>query len=329
MAAAPDGTGSTTHADRQGPAVRFLGLDLGGTNIKGVVVEVPPGGVPRSVATATAPTRGEQGPEAVVAGLVAVGRQLAAGHPGAGAVGVAVPGLFEPATGTVEFFTNLPGPWPGFPLGQRVAAGLGLPSLVLNDGRAFTLAEGRMGAGQGHPTLLGLVLGTGVGGGVLLGGRLHLGRWGNAGEVGHLVVDDADDAALCGCGARGCVEAYARADVLCAAAGRSSAEQVYAGARAGDPACVAAVEAVCQHLSAALVGVVLLLGTDRVVVGGGIAAAGDTLLGPLRAALDRRLHLVPGGEVELVPAVLGPYAGAMGAALAVADAGLAAPAQRA
>ena len=306
---------------RQGSAARFLGLDLGGTNIKGVVVEVPPDGVPRSVATATAPTGAEQGPEGVVAGIIALGRQLSAEHPGALAAGLAVPGLFEPSTGTVEFFTNLPGPWPGFPLGARVAAGLGLPALVLNDGRAFTLAEGRMGAGQGHPTLLGLVLGTGVGGGVLLGGRLHLGRWGNAGEIGHLVVVDDEDAALCGCGARGCVEAYARADVLCAAARRSSAEQVYAGARAGDPACVAAVQAVCGHLAAALVSVVMLLGTDRVVVGGGIAAAGDTLLGPLRASLDRRLHLVPGREVEVVPAVLGSYAGAMGAALAVADAG--------
>ncbi len=300
--------------------MRYLGLDLGGTNIKGVVIDVAGDGPPVALARAMAPTHGEELPPGVTARILALGRELAEGCGGVAGVGLGVPGLFDRTTGDVEFFTNLPGDWPGFPLRGRLAEGLGVPAAMVNDGRAFTLAEGRMGAGQGCATLVGITLGTGVGGGVLIDGRLHLGRWGIGGEIGHLLVEDADDAALCGCGARGCLEAYLRADVLSALAGRAGAEEVYAGARDGDRACVAAVAAACRHLGAALANVVNLLGPDRIVVGGGVAAAGETLLAPLRAEVSRRLWLIPGSEVDIVPAVLGSYAGAMGAAVAAADA---------
>jgi glucokinase len=177
-----------------------------------------------------------------------------------------------------------------------------------------------MGAGRGCATLVGVTLGTGVGGGVLVDGRLHRGRWGIGGEIGHLLVVDGDAAALCGCGARGCVEAYLRADVISGLAGRATVEEVYAGARAGDPGCAAAVAEACRHLGAALASLVMVLGPDRIVVGGGVAAAGETLLAPLRAEVARRIQLVPADEIEIVPAVLGSYAGAMGAAVAAADA---------
>jgi glucokinase len=251
--------------------------------------------------------------------IVDLGRELIGSCGEVAGVGLCVPGLFEPGTGVVEFFTNLPGPWPGYPLGARLAEGLGVPALLMNDGRAFTLAEGRMGAGQGCSTLVGITLGTGVGGGVLVDGRLHRGRWGIGGEIGHLLVDDSDDAAQCGCGARGCAEAYLRADVISARAGRSTAEEVYAGAREGDADCTAAVADACRHLSAALASVLMVLGPDRIVIGGGVAAAGETLLAPLRADVARRIELIPAEEIEIVPAVLGSYAGAMGAAVAVAD----------
>lgn len=300
--------------------MRYLGLDLGGTNIKGVVVEVKPDGVPVALARASAPTHAAEGPEAVTNRIVALGLQLAEAHPSVHGVGVGVPGLFNTGTGVIDFFTNLPGPWPGFPLRDCVADRLGVPALVMNDARAFTLAEGRMGAGQGASTMVGITLGTGVGGGVLINGRLHLGRWGTAGEIGHVLVSADDGAAPCGCGVSGCVEAYARADVLCALAGRASAEEVYAAAREGDPVAASAVLAVARHLGTALASVVNVLGPDRIVVGGGIAAAGDTLLDPLRTALRGRIRLVPVDEVDVVPAVLGSYAGAMGAAIAAADA---------
>ena len=300
--------------------MRYLGLDLGGTNIKGVVVEVGGDGPPVELTRGSAPTHGSAGPAAVTDRVVALGRQLAGGCGGVAGVGLGVPGLFAPATGVVEGFANLPGPWPGFPLRDRLAAGLGVPAVIMNDARAFTLAEGRMGAGRGCATLVGITLGTGVGGGVLIDGRLHLGHWGIGGEIGHALVEDGDDAALCGCGARGCLEAYLRADVLSAQAGRADAEEVYAGAREGDPACVAAVARACRHLSAAIASLVNVLGPERVVIGGGVAAAGESLLAPLRSAVHRRLRLVPGRDVEIVPAVLGAMAGAMGAAVASADA---------
>lgn len=299
--------------------MRYLGLDLGGTNIKGVVVEVGADGPPVALGQAIVPTGGAEGPDAVAGRIVGLGRELVGGVGDVAGVGLCVPGLFDPFTGVVEFFTNLPGPWPGFPLRDRLADGLGAPALLMNDGRAFTLAEGRMGAGQGCSTLVGITLGTGVGGGVLVDGRLHRGRWRIGGEVGHVLVVDDDDAAQCGCGARGCVEAYLRADVLSARAGRATAEEVYAGARAGDPQCTAAVAEACRHLGAALASLLMVLGPDRIVVGGGVAAAGETLLTPLRAEVARRMHLIPSGEVEIVPAVLGSYAGAMGAAVAAAD----------
>lgn len=301
--------------------MRYLGLDLGGTNIKGVVVEVGAEGPPVALAQAMVATGGADGPDAVNERIVGLGRELAGGHDGVRGVGLCVPGLFDPSTGVVEFFTNLPGPWPGFPLRDRLAEGLDLPAVIMNDGRAFTLAEGRMGAGQGCATLVGITLGTGVGGGVLVDGRLHRGRWGIGGEVGHTLVVDEDDAATCGCGARGCVEAYLRADVLSARAGRATAEEVYAGARTGDPDCLAAVGEACRHLGAALASLLMVLGPDRIVVGGGVAAAGETLMAPLRAEVARRMQLIPVDEIEIVPAVLGSYAGAMGAAVAAADAG--------
>lgn len=301
--------------------MRYLGLDLGGTNIKGVVIEVGDG-APVAVARDSAPTVAQEGPDSVTQRLLALGRSLAGQCDGVAAVGIGVPGLFDRATGVVEFFTNLPGPWRGFPLRDRLSEGLRIPAVIMNDARAFTLAEGRMGAGQGCATLVGITLGTGVGGGVLIDGRLHLGHWGTGGEIGHLLVEDGEDAALCGCGARGCLEAYLRADVLSRLGGRASAEGVYAGARDGDPACQAAVASACRHLGAALASLVNVLGPERIVIGGGVAAAGETLLGPLRAEVQRRLQLVPGREVQIVPAVLGSMAGAMGAAVAAADAAL-------
>jgi glucokinase len=299
--------------------MRYLGLDLGGTNIKGVVVEVGADGSAVALTQQIVPTGGIDGPDAVAKRIVDLGHQLVASCGAVDGAGLCVPGLFDPFTGVVQFFTNLPGPWPGFPLRQRLGEGLGVPAMIMNDGRAFTLAEGRMGAGQGCSTLVGITLGTGVGGGVLVDGRLHLGRWGTAGEIGHLLVEDGDDAALCGCGARGCVEAYLRAAVISERAGRATAEEVYAGARDGDPRCVATVAEASRHLSAAIASLIMVLGPDRIVVGGGVAAAGEALLAPLRADVRRRMPLVPRADVEIVPAVLGSYAGAMGAAVAAAD----------
>jgi glucokinase len=292
---------------------RYLGMDLGGTNIKLVVVEVG-GAFPRVLTTDSVSTAAAHGPSAVIERLIVEGRRTIAEHGPVHAAGVGVPGIVDWATGVVQLFPNLPGPWPGQPLRDPLAAGLAVPVTVVNDARAFTLAEAKVGAGRGSDTMIGMTLGTGIGGGVVLDGRLVTGTWGAAGEIGHQTV--VPDGPRCGCGNKGCVEAVAQAGALARLAGRSTAEEAFVAARAGDARCHAAVRTVAGYLGIALANCVTVLGANRIVIGGGIAAAGELLLGPVRDAVREHVMLVPADEVSVVPAALGNSAGAIGAALA-------------
>ena len=296
--------------------VRYLGLDLGGTNIKSVVIEA--GEPPRVVGSASAPTAADSGPAGVIARMVTLGRNTIATHGPVVGAGVGVPGLFDKDTGVVELFPNLPGAWPGHSMRAPLAAGLGVPVTLVNDARACTLAEGTVGAGQGCRTLVCVALGTGVGGGIMIDGRLHLGAAGTAGEIGHQTV--MPDGPPCGCGNRGCLESFTRADVLARLGGKPTAEDVYAAARAGEPRAVGAVATVAHWLGIGLANVVTVLGPDRIVIGGGIAAAGELLLAPVREAVRARVTLVPTEHIQIVPAALGTAAGAIGAALAASAA---------
>jgi glucokinase len=296
---------------------RFLGLDLGGTNTKSVVLEAAEGDY-RVVASSTAPTHADRGPSAVVERLVELGRRATKEHGEVERVGLGIPGLFDRVDGVAVLLPNLPGPWAGVPLRASLTEGIGAPATLVNDARAFTLAEGRMGAGRRCSTLIGMTLGTGVGGGLLIDGRLHLGAWGRAGEIGHQTV--VPDGPLCGCGNRGCVEAVAKAGELARLGGRPTAKDVYAGVRDGDARCRAAVETVAAYLGIGLANLVTVFGPECIVVGGGIVAAGDLVLDPIRAAIRERVTLVPADEINVVAASLGPAAGSIGAALAAADA---------
>jgi glucokinase len=171
-----------------------VGLDLGGTNIKCSVVELA-GAAPRVLATDTCPTRPEEGPEAVLERVAALGLSTATPIGAAKSIGLALPGHFDAARGTGVLLPNLRGHWMDRPIAGPVQARLGRPVRLINDTRALTLAELRMGAGRDVRDLLCIALGTGVGGGLAIGGRLHLGL-GHAGEIGHTTVDpegpDAD-----------------------------------------------------------------------------------------------------------------------------------------
>lgn len=289
-----------------------LGLDLGGTNIKVAVVSRD-GDEFHLNSTDTVDTEADEGPEGVTHNLVRVGGAALAAS-GASTVGLGVPGHFDRDTGRIVLFPNLPGQWEGFPLRDRIEEALGVDTWMINDARAFTLAEGLLGAGSGCHTVACVTLGTGVGGGLMIEGRLHRGAFGVAGEIGHQTV--VADGPLCGCGNRGCVEALVRADVLASTAGRSSASEVFEGAREGDDRCLAAVSQMADYLGIGLANVVTMFGPERIVVGGGIAEAGDLVLGPVTAAVRRRVTLVPTEKIEIVPAHFGRYAGAVGAALA-------------
>ena len=301
----------------EGAAIRhLLGLDLGGTNIKAAVLEI--GGeddAPVIVHTRQGATEAEGGPEHVANRIVEIGEQ-AISHVGVrpDSIGVGVPGLFDYAEGEIMFFTNLPGPWEGFPLRTRVAEGLTASTTLINDARAFTLAEGTIGAGRGCRTLACLTLGTGVGGGLMIDGKLHFGAFGTAGEIGHQTIDP--DGPSCGCGNPGCLEALTRPPVVAQRAGRRTFEEVLAGLDEGDESCRMALDDAISHLAIGIANVYTVFGPDRVVIGGGVAEAGDRLLEPLRVAVRARLTLVPPEAVQIVAAELGPFAGAVGAALA-------------
>jgi glucokinase len=236
-------------------------------------------------------------------------------------IGVGIPGLFEPDSGRTVLFPNLPGPWPRFPLRDRLAAGLGQPVRLVNDARAFLLAEAVMGAGRGHRTIIGLTLGTGIGGAVIVDGRLQLGSTGTAGEIGHQTIDP--DGPVCGCGNRGCPEVLAQAGTIARLGGRATAEEVFQAARNGDDRARAAVDRAAHALGIAIANVVTVLVPDAVVLGGGMSEAGEVLLGPIRRVVRERTPLLPADAVRIVAAELGPAAGAIGAALAGAGIGIA------
>jgi glucokinase len=249
----------------------------------------------------------------VVERLAAAGAGLVAAHGPVAAAGVGLPGLFDAAEGRVVFLPNLPAAWTGHPVAGQLAGRLGVPVALCNDARAFTLAESRMGAAAGCATVVCLTLGTGVGGGVVVDGRLRYGPHGRAGELGHQVIQV--DGPACGCGNRGCVEAFAAGPALAHLGGQASPEAVFAAAAAGDERAAAAVRTVVERLAVGIANLVTVLWPERVVVGGGVAAAGERLFGPLRAAVAAAAPLVDPGAYEVVPAALGPVAGAIGAAL--------------
>lgn len=292
---------------------RYLGLDLGGTNIKAVVLGAAADAM-ETLFFDTVPTHAERGPAGVIDRLIEEGRRLEDEQGPFDGVGLGVPGLFDRDRGTIELFPNLPGRWKGQPIRDPLEKGLRHDVTLINDARAFSLAEATIGAGRGCDIVVCLTLGTGIGGGIVIGGQLHLGAWGVAGEIGHQIVQP--DGPVCGCGNRGCVEALAKAEVLADLAGKADAEEVYCTAREGDAASLAAIDTVAAWIGIGLANMVTTLGPDRIVVGGGIGTAGEVALEPIRRAVRQRVTLVPVEEIEVVPARLGATAGAVGAALA-------------
>lgn len=291
---------------------RYLGIDLGGTNTKLAVVEVDENGR-RLLGSTSVDTGSQDHPADVISRLAQAGRDLAEDNGPVRAAGVGVPGLFDEGSGRIALFTNLPSAWSGHEFREPLADLLGLRTVLINDARAFTLAESRMGAAAGCSTVVCLTLGTGVGGGVVIDGRLRFGPHGRAGEVGHQVIEPGGP--VCGCGNRGCVEAFATSAALCRLGGQDTAEAVFRAAAAGDTRAKEAVAAFVGRLAVGIGNLVTVLWPERVVVGGGVAAAGDDLFVPLRKAVAESTPLVDPQSYEIVPAALGPQSGAIGAAI--------------
>jgi glucokinase len=300
-----------------GPARRHLGLDLGVTNLKWAVVESG-GDDWRTLDRGQVLTHAEDGPDAVVGRIAETARGAMERWPAVVSLGIGVPGLYDPVTGRTRFLVNMPGDWADRAVASPVAAALGLPVSLINDARAFGLAELRLGAGRGVRSIVGLTLGTGVGGVIAIDGRVHLGHDGTAGEVGHQTVDP--DGPPCGCGNNGCLESFARADRIAAACGTATVEAAVLAARAGDARALAGLAEVGRYLGIGIGNMITVVSPDRVIIGGGVAAAGDLLLGPIRDEVRRRVRTTSLDEVEILTAELGTWAGAIGAAVHGAEA---------
>ncbi|MFJ4908055.1 ROK family protein [Streptomyces sp. NPDC093249] len=298
-----------------------VALDIGGTKIAGALVDTE--GRIRVRARRPTPAREDGG--TVMRAVEEVLTELS-GSPlwdSAGAVGIGSAGPVDAHRGTVSP-VNVPG-WRDYPLVDRVRRATdGRPVTLVGDGVAMTAAEHWLGAARGHDNALCLVVSTGVGGGLVLGGRLHPGPTGNAGHIGHIVVDL--DGEPCACGGRGCVERVASGPHLARRAlengwrpgrdGDVSAAAVAASARAGDPVAVASFARAAQALAAGIAATATLVEIDIAVVGGGVARAGEVLFAPLRRSLADYATLSFVRDLTVVPAVTGTDAGLLGAAAA-------------
>lgn len=290
---------------------KFLGLDLGGTNIKVAVIEKADNSW-KVIHEEDVPTQAEKGPAHVVSRLAEIAAKKQVEFSELSGVGIAVPGLFN-ADGTIELFPNLPGDWPGFQALEPIRSATNLPTAIINDARAFTLGEAIMGAALGKKVVACLVIGTGVGGGVVIDGKIQLGSNGAAGEIAHQIIKF--DGPICGCGARGCAEPLTNSAAIATLAGTKTAEEAYKKALLGDEKALAAFKEVAYWIAITLTNIMVVLAPDTIIIGGGVAQSGDILLKEIRTAMHERAHLYKVSDINVVPASLGFYAGSIGAAL--------------
>ena len=303
-----------------------IGIDIGGTKIAGALVDESG----QIVNELRVPTPVED-PAALVDAVVSVIRDLRADHEVLGA-GVAMAGFIDAAQSAVIYGTNFG--WKNYPLKAEIEAKLDIPVIVENDANAAAWAEYRFGAGKGYQHMVMLTLGTGVGGAVIVDGRMLRGGFGVAGELGHMRV--VPNGVECGCGQRGCIESYAsgtalvrtarelvasgdplgsRLSELAEQAGELTGVQVYEAILEGDAGARKLLADVGSWTGQAIASLSAILDPQIVVIGGGVSAAGELLLGSIRESF--REHMPAAGfrpELEIVTAEFVNDAGVVGAA---------------
>jgi glucokinase len=298
---------------------RVVAIDVGGTNLKGAVVDRHG----RCLSSQRRPTGAEGGSEAVVDAVVGLAQELASSSTDdedsqAVATGIAVPGLVDESTGTVQVAANLG--WRDLPIGPIAQERLGIPVTISHDVRAGALAEGLLGAARGSSDYLLITLGTGIGAAVVLDGRPYVGAHGVGGELGHMAIESRGP--MCGCGRAGCLESLASAGHVSARYGSMTdsdepvgAEEVAERAASGDdPVAEQVWSEAIDALALGIANYAALLDPELVVIGGGMAAAGDRLFAPLRRRLIA--HTRFGEPPRVVATELGEDAGRHGAAIA-------------
>ncbi len=302
-----------------------VALDVGGTKFAAAVVSR----AGKVVAAQRVPTPVTTDPDLVFAAAVeAVDRVLGAAgltfdDPRlARAIGVGTAAPLDQAAGTVSP-VNIPA-WRGFPLRASLSDRYAVPVGMIGDGVAFAVGEHWKGAAHGRDNVLGMVVSTGVGGGLIVGGRAVVGATGNAGHIGHVSVEPAGP--RCVCGGTGCVEAIASGPSIVRWAeangftgGTGTAADVARAAAAGNEVALAAFRRAGDALGMVIAGAVTLLDLDLVVIGGGVAAAGSVLFDPLTQAYARYATLDFAARPRVVPAEIGGTAGLLGAAAVVLE----------
>ncbi|MGI8618416.1 MAG: ROK family protein [Gemmatimonadaceae bacterium] len=312
----------------------IVGVDLGGTNI--VVGAMPEDGS-SELAMRSLATRGEEGPGAVVDRIVGMVEDVIAqviAETGAVrddflGVGIGSPGPLDREHGIVIVSPNLG--WRDFPLRDEIGSRVKLLATLDNDANCATLGEWWCGAAKGHRNVVGITIGTGIGGGLILDGQLYHGSSDAAGEIGHTTIDS--NGRRCKCGNYGCVEAYASGPAIAERArealddGESSAllvlaggdpanitaQTVYEAAKQNDPVAIEVVRETARILGTAISTLINIINPDIVVVAGGVTQAGDALFEPLRSEVRRRAFKTAVDACEIVPGMLPISAGVVGA----------------
>lgn len=306
----------------------FASVDLGGTKIACAFATADQ----RLLAERTAPTGSHDGPEAVLERIASLAGDLArqTGMRPA-ALGMGVPGLADLERGVTRFLPNLPTQWRDVPVRAVLEPKIGCPVYLLNDVRLATLGELVFGHGRAASTMVFFALGTGIGGGVVVDGKLRLGPLGAAGELGHQTI--LPDGPLCGCGNRGCLEALASGPAIAAeglrlllsgqaprlaeiarsiAPRQISPKEMAQAAASGDAAVHEALRRAAGWIGIGVANVVSALHPELVVLGGGVAEIGDILIGAVRETMRRRVRMFPVDDVRVEPSMLGEKAGMWG-----------------
>ena len=312
---------------------KYIGCDLGGTNLRAALVDIESGNV---AAQLSVPTLAREGHEAVMQrmGQLILDLIAKAGLQPSdlGGIGIGVPGVLDLEKGETLFLPNLPGTWPHVPLQKTVETITGCPTVLLNDVRSITNGEWQYGAGRGVDTVAVLAIGTGVGGGLVINGQLHLGIGGTGGELGHMTIDF--NGPRCGCGNYGCLEAFASGPAIAAMGmkavaqglttrigqlceydlNRITPELIAKAARAGDAIACDIYDKAGFYLGIAAASLCASVSPRRIILAGGVANAGTLLTEPMERTMHERVSIMPVDQVQIVSAELGDNAGVIGVA---------------
>ena len=312
-----------------------IGIDVGGTNVKIALVDKSG----KIIYSNSVPTYAKMGYEYTVNNIKQAIKDLMketnTTAKDIDGIGFDFPGQVDYKTGVVKLAPNIPG-WVNVPIAQMIEEEFHIPTRIDNDVRCAALGEMKFGAGQGCENFVCITVGTGIGSGLFVNGQLVRGASNAAGEIGHIKLQ-MKDGLICGCGDTGCLEAYASGPSIVAMAqdyikggkstkfremaaaegGEITPYMVAKAAEAGDPVAKRIFAIVGEYIGIGLTSVINLLNPEKVIIGGGVAEAGDLLLDPIRKTIKERAMVVAGSAVEIVPAQLGNSAGVIGASMLI------------